>query len=115
MKDNKTKKELVTQYKEREIIGGIYAIKNTLNDKLLFCAATDLHVKKNRFEFSQQTGSCIDLKLQSDWNKQGGEQFVFEVFEEIKKGETQTEEEFKADIDVLKEIWLDKLSDRDFY
>ena len=115
MKDSKTKKELMAQYKKREIIGGVYAIRNTLNDKLLFGAATDLQSSKNRFMFSQKTGSCIDLKLQTDWNKQGSEQFVFEVFEELKKDETQTEKEFSADIELLKEMWLDKLSDRVFY
>jgi len=115
VKDNKTKKELIARYKEREIIGGVYAIKNTLNDKMLLGAVTDLNGIKNRFDFSQKTGSCIDLKLQRDWSKQGSEQFVFEVLEELKKGETQTEKGFKADIALLKEMWLEKLSDRDFY
>jgi hypothetical protein len=55
------------------------------------------------------------MKLQKDWSKQGGEQFVFEVLEELKKGETQTAEEFTADIGILKEMWLEKLSDREFY
>jgi len=115
LKDKITKKELKAQYKEREIIGGVYAIKNTLNSKMLLDSATDLQGSKNRFNFSQKTGSCVYMKLQSDWNKQSGEQFVFEVLEELKKGETQTLEEFKADIDFLKEMWLDKLSDRDLY
>ena len=115
MKDNKAKKDLIAQYKEREVIGGIYTIRNRLNDKLLLGVATDLQGSKNRFEFSQMTGSCIDLKLKSDWNKTGSEQFVFEVLEELKKGETQTEKEFKADLECLKELWLDKLSDCDFY
>lgn len=115
MKNDNTKKELQAQYKEREIIGGVYIIKNMLNQKALFVATTDLQGSKNRFDFSQKTGSCIDLKLQSDWDKQGGGQFVFEVLEELKKGETQTAEEFKADIEILKEIWLDQLPDIDFY
>jgi len=115
MKDNKSKKELQAQYKEREIRGGIYAIKNTLNNKMLLEASTDLQASKNRFEFSQKTGSCVHMKLQSDWSKQGGGQFVIEVIEELKKGDTQTPEEFKADIDVLMEIWLEKLSDKDLY
>jgi hypothetical protein len=55
------------------------------------------------------------MKLQSDWNKQGSEQFVFEVLEELKKNETQTMDEFKADIALLKEIWLEKLADNDLY
>ena len=115
MKDNRARKELLAKYKEREIIGGVYVIENTLNHKLLLGAAADLQGSKNRFAFSQQTGSCIDLKLQSDWQKQSGGQFVFTVLEELKKGETQTAEEFQADIEVLKEMWLDKLVERDLY
>ena len=115
MKDNKSRKELLAQYKERDVVGGVYVIRNILNNKLLLGAAADLQGIKNRFDFSQKTGSCVDLKLQSDWSKQGGEQFVFEVLEELKKGETQTVESFNADIDLLKEIWLEKLSDKDFY
>ena len=115
MKDNKSKKELRFQYKERDITGGVCAIINTMNNKMLLEATTDLQGSKNRFEFSQKTGSCIHLKLQNDWNKQGGEQFVFEVLEELRKGDTQTAKEFKADIDVLKELWLDKLSNKDLY
>lgn len=115
MNDGKSKKELQAQYKEREVVGGVYIIRNTLNNKILLKAEANLQGSKNRFEFSQKTGSCVDMKLQNDWNKDGGEHFVFEVLEELKKGETQTSKEFKADIDVLKEIWLDKLSDRDLY
>ena len=115
MKDNKTKKEMIAQYKEREIIGGVYAIKNTLNDKLLLGAVTDLQGTKNRFEFSQKTNSCVYMKLQKDWKEQGNGQFVFELLEELKKGKNQTESEFKADIELLKEIWSEKLSNEDLY
>ena len=115
LKDNKAKKELQAQYKEREIIGGVYVIKNVLNNKILLVATTDLQGSKNRFEFSQKTGSCVDMKLQDDWDKQSSGQFVFETLDELKKGKTQTAEEFKTDIGVLKEMWLDRLSDRDFY
>ena len=115
LKDNKNKKEILVKYKEREIIGGIYAITNTLNNKIFVGATTNLQGSKNRFEFSQKTGSFVEMKLRSDWNKQGSEQFVFEVLEELKKGETQSEQEFKADIDILKEMWLEKLSDKVLY
>jgi len=110
-----SRKKLLAQYKEREIIGGVYVIKNTLNNKMLLDAAIDLKGSHSRFAFSQKTGSCLYLKLQKDWEKQGGGEFVFEVLEELKKAETQTTEEFKADIDVLKEIWLGKLAGKDLY
>ena len=115
MNDPKAKKDLQAQYKEREIIGGVYSITNTSNQKILLVATTDLPGRKNRFAFSQTTGSCVEIKLQSDWNRYGSGQFVFEVLEELKKGESQTAEEFKADVAVLETLWLDKLSDRDFY
>ncbi len=115
MKDNKTKKEIISQYKERKVFGGIYAIRNTLSNKLLIGSTTDMQGSKNRFEFSSKTGSCVELKLQSDWNKQGAEQFVFEVLEELEKNETQTDKEFKADINALKDLWIEKLSDKELY
>jgi hypothetical protein len=111
----KAKKELISQYREREVIGGVYVIRNTLNNKLLFAATTDLQASRNRFDFSQKTGSCVDTKLQTDWNKQGGATFVFEVLEELNKGEKQSAEEFKDDIEVLREMWLDELSGKDLY
>jgi hypothetical protein len=116
LKDNKTKKEALAQYKEREIVGGVYAIRNTISGKMLVEATADLQGSKNRFAFSQQTGSCVYLKLQSDWNRPGGGgQFAFEALEELKKGEAQTAAEFKADVDALKEMWLEKLAGGDFY
>ena len=115
MSDTSNKKELQNRYKEREIIGGGYAIKNVLNDKVFLESATDIRGIKNRFEFAQKTGSCIHVKLQSDWDRQGGGQFVFEVLEELKKGDTQTTEGFKTDLMLLKEMWLDTMSDTEFY
>jgi hypothetical protein len=115
MKDGKTRKELQAQYKERKIIGGVYAIKNTRKDKLLLDVSTDLRGSSNRFDFAKKTGSCVNVKLQSDWNEQGSDDFAFEVLEESEKGETQTDAEFKADIDLLKEMWLERLSGGNLY
>lgn len=115
MKENKSKRDLKTQYKERKIVGGVFAIRNTLSDKLSLDATTDLQGSLNRFEFAKKTGSCVDLKLQQDWTKQSGEGFVFETLEELEKNETQTDAEFASDIKLLKEIWLEKLADKDLY
>ena len=114
MVDSNIKKEYKALYKEREMMGGVYLIRNTVNNRILLDAATDLNSKKNRFEFSQKTGSCVEMKLQQDWAAQECHHFVFEVLEELKKGDTQTPAEFKADIEFLKEIWLDKLAGEDF-
>jgi hypothetical protein len=115
MKDNKTKKELQAQYKERKVTGGVYAVRNTRSNKLLLEASTDLQGSKNRFDFAKVTGSCVHTKLNADWMEQGSGDFVYEVLEELEKGETQTAEEFKADVDLLREMWLEKLPDRELY
>jgi hypothetical protein len=115
MKDARTKKELQAQYKERQVIGGVYVVKNTWNNKLLLEAATDLQGSKNRFDFAKSTGSCVHTKLYADWTEQGSGDFIYEVLEELEKGETQTDKEFKADIDLLREMWLEKLSDSELY
>jgi hypothetical protein len=109
------KKELKAQYKERKVIGGVFVIKNIATERLLLDSTTDLQGSKNRFAFAQQTGSCTDLKLQGDWAKQGASAFVLEVLEEMTKADTQTDAEFAADIKCLKEMWAEKLADKEFY
>ena len=115
MSDGGRKKELQSQYREREITGGVYLIRNTQNNKLFIDTAVDLQGGRNRFEFARKTGSCVYVKLQKDWNEQGGAQFVFETLEELTKGETQTQAEFKSDIELLKEMWREKLASEEFY
>lgn len=115
MNDKTAKKELQRQYKERTVIGGVFAIKNTTNNKLLLDATTDLQGSKNRFSFAQMTGSCVSPKLQVEWDSQSGQSFAFEVLEELKKEATQTDAEFAADIKVLKELWIEKLDPKTLY
>ena len=112
---NISKKELRAQYREREVIGGVYAIKNVANGKILIDSAVNLQGFKNRFEFSQKTGSCVNMKLQKDWGQHGSSAFVFEILEELKKGDTQSDKEFKADIAMLKEIWIKKMAGISLY
>jgi hypothetical protein len=47
--------------------------------------------------------------VQGDWEKYGTEAFIFEILEELEKKETQSDKEFKDDLDTLKEIWLERL------
>jgi hypothetical protein len=80
---SKTSKEKLQEYKERKQIGGVYAIKNSINGKILLLSTADLKGIKNRFEFSIATNNCINHKLQKDWNEFGKNVFSFEVLEEL--------------------------------
>jgi len=113
--ENQNKKLIRDAYKQRKVIGGIYSIKNTKTDKSLLMATTDMNGTKNRFEFAQMTGSCVNFQLQEDWNKFGKESFVFEIVEELEKGELQTTKEFQDDLSVLKDMCKERFLDGNFY
>jgi hypothetical protein len=104
--DNEKRKKLKEQYATRRVIGGIYAVRNTQNGKLLLFSTTDMPGSLNRFTFSQQIGGCIHPKLRKEWGKNGSG-FVFEVLEELEKKEGQTDEEFTLDVQALFELTLE--------
>jgi len=109
------KKELIYEYKNRKQIGGICKITNTQTGKILLFIAPDIEASKNRFEFSKKTGSCINCKLQSDWNKYESSSFAFEIVEELEKNSEQSAKDFTEDLNLLLEIYLNKLSNEDIY
>lgn len=111
----KDRKQLVAEYKERPVSGGVFSIRNTVTGKQLIDCAVDLAGSRNRFEFSRQTGSAVTLKLQADWKRLGGDSFEFEILEELKQGENQTAGEFREDLKALKALWLEKFSAEELY
>lgn len=102
------RKQVRAAYKERVVLGGIYAITNTVTGRKLVDATQSLVASRNRLEFAQTTGSAITPKLQKDWKTYGPESFVFEVLEELERGEAQSPQEFAKDLKLLKELWLEK-------
>lgn len=105
------RKQLLEKYKTRKIVGGIFGIRNSSTGKVFLQATQDLQGSKNRFLFSQNTGGCTYSKLQKDWDSFGGSIFCFEVLEELEKKDNQSTEEFREDLHLLEEIWLEKLQD----
>lgn len=104
--EKQSRKELIGAYRDRKVIGGVYAIRNTKNGKRLLGAAADLNGFRNRFGFAKQTGSGLSLKLKKDWEAFGPDAFVLETVEELEKKETQTAEEFSDDLKSLLELHL---------
>ena len=113
--EKQDKKELVSAYKERKVIGGIYAIKNTVNGKKLLLQSADLKGAENRFNFAKETGGCIHLKLQNDWGVLGAGVFEFEILDELEKKDIQTPKQFKEDLEELLEIWMEKMDREQIY
>ena len=105
------KRELRERYRQREVVGGVYAIKNTVLDKWFVDSTPNIGAARNRFSFFGDA----NLKIKADFTAQNGQGFDFVVLEELTKGETQTDAEFKADLAVLKDMWLGKLEGQEIY
>jgi hypothetical protein len=112
--DSHRKKEIQAAYKERTVTGGVYAIRNTATGKALIDVTADMRGMANRFAFMKKTGSCVNPKLQADWIADAPP-FAFEILEELKKDRAKPDAEFKADLALLKELWLEKMGGADLY
>lgn len=109
--DSARRRELKSAYKSRPVIGGVCCIRCSGNQRTFLQATRDIESLKKRFDFAIAIGGCPDPTMRGEWEKYGTESFSFTVLEELKKGENQTDQEFSDDIDVLYEIWLEKIKE----
>lgn len=111
---NKDKrKELQNAYKNRNLTGGVYCIKCSGNQRTWIRSAVDLEGAKNRVMFSLKMKGSPEPSMSRECAEYGYESFSFIVLEELKKEETQTEQEFADDIAALLEIWTEKYENGD--
>ena len=106
--DKAERKKLIQNAVETKVVGAIYAVKNTVNGKVLIDVTGELQGTINRFEFLKQMNDPFSMKLRADFVKLGKEAFVLEILETLDKKPEQTLQEFKEDLKLLKEMWLEK-------
>ena len=106
-----SRRDLREQYKERNVIGGVFAIKNSTNGRLYIDATANLDGARNRFEFMRHIGSSFHFRLQEDWNRDGVDAFDFLILDELAKKPDQSDAEFMADLNGLKELRLQDYTD----
>ncbi|WP_027084837.1 GIY-YIG nuclease family protein [Cohnella panacarvi] len=112
--DKQQKKDLATAYKQSFRPMGVYQIRNTVNGKALVGSSMDLDGMNNRLAFSKQMNANTFMELRDDWNRYGGNAFVFEVLDRIKPREEQMNDPseldgYKEEVETLLELWLEKL------
>src|SRR5262245_54871175 len=109
---NNRKKELKKEYKQTHTPMGVYQIRNLINDKVLVGAALNLPGILTSKRLQLRSGSNPNKKLQAEWNEFGGENFAFEVLDEI-TATNGVGYDYRADLVALEELWLEKLQPYD--
>lgn len=115
MKNSQKRKDAIYEYKERKTTGGVYKITNTATGKSLIKAEIDLKSMENRFKFSVSTNSCVNIKMQKDWNEFGAKSFIFEILEDMEMKCDMSVGEFKKDLKKLEEEYISKINSEDLY
>lgn len=106
--DKQRKKELIDEYKQRPVKGGVFRILNTVNGKALIKAAINLEAEHHKFEFAQKTGTMY-YTLAKDWNEVGGQAFTFEILEETEQKADERPATFKDRLKKMEEKWREQI------
>ena len=112
---NEKRKQAIYEYKEKKTTGGVYKITNTETGKSLIKGEIDLQSMENRFNFSVSINSCINPKLQQDWNKYGAKSFTFEILEEVEMKPEINTREFRKQLKELAEKYTKNLKLEELY
>jgi hypothetical protein len=78
-------------------------------------ATADVGGIQKRYEFSELTGGCFHPKLLRDAQTYGNGAFTLTVLEEIERKDTQSDRDFKDDLDTLLDLWLEKYDPETLY
>ena len=67
---------------DRQHISGIYAIKNSINNKVYIGSSKSIRFRFYEHKYDLNKGDHSSQHLQSSWNKYGKNNFRFEIIEE---------------------------------
>jgi hypothetical protein len=104
------KKELQVQYKLMKPDMGIFAVVNKNNAKYYLETTPDLKGRINSAKFKLNAGGHPNKELQKDWQEFGENAFEIKILEQIEYEEDESKTDYSEDLELLKMIWLEKLS-----
>jgi DNA-binding CsgD family transcriptional regulator len=104
---NINKKDIINNYKQREIEMGIIQIYNTVNGYSYVDISTDLYKPFESIKFQLNMGKVKFKKLQEDWAAFGEDAFELKVVEKLKPNEGSTDKEKVDDLKELLNMWIE--------
>ena len=105
---DENKKRLKKEYQQDQRPMGVFLIRNLVNDKVFVGTGLDLVGIINRHKFDLTSGSHRNRRLQAEWNEFGGDNFAFEIVDQLSP-RADTRVDYREDLAFLEELWLEKL------
>ena len=87
---------------------GVFLIRNMVNEKVFVGVGLDLSGIINGHKFQLKMGVHRNRQLQRDWNEFGGENFAFEILDQLEP-RADSGDDGRKDLVFLEELWLEKL------
>ncbi|HKL58854.1 MAG TPA: GIY-YIG nuclease family protein [Sphaerochaeta sp.] len=103
------KKKLREQYKQSKPPMGCFSLLCDATDTMYIGWATNLESAKNSLLFRLSIGGMLnEPEVQQAYTKYGGEHFSFSVLEELPYDKDDEGKDYKDDLSVLTEFYLEK-------
>ncbi|MCW5629156.1 MAG: GIY-YIG nuclease family protein [Rhodoferax sp.] len=102
------KRSLRNGYKQSFVPIGVYAIRNTVNQRVYVGGSRNLEGAMNRHRFELATGAHRNAALLADWKRYGADAFRFEVLDQVRQS-TDPDVDYDAELATLLELWQHEL------
>lgn len=103
------RKDAVRAYKEAPPPMGVWAIRNTVDDKVLVGASPNAAGRLNRARFALDFGNHPSRELQADWSRLGPGAFTFEVLDTLEPSDAPGADS-AAELAELLALWIERLA-----
>lgn len=107
--DTDMKRRLKDEYKQKLNIGAVYVLECSGNHRRWIRSTINIQGIRNRFQFAASMKVCPDPVTCSECDQYGCDSISLAVLEELQMKEGQTVKEFSDEIELLQELWTEKL------
>ncbi len=97
------------RYKNFEPAMGVWAIRNTVNGKMLLGASAHTTAAINKLLFTLRLGNHRNAALQRDWHEHGEAAFTTEVLHVLERRPDRSEADDARELADLEQLWLEEL------
>lgn len=101
------RKEVINEYKQREVELGIIKIENKITGYSFVDVCNNLYKPFEGIKFQLNLGRFKSKELQKDWKEYGESAFSFEIVEKLKTKLEETEKEKLENLNELLDIWIE--------